>query len=250
MKKLLLVLPIILLLSSCRAYPQAQIPLTGSIGVSGTAPILGVTPISFTTDANVTMTYSQASANFLAVTSSISLTATRSLIAPLTKGQEFTIQNSTTGGQSITVIGATGTGVTIPNGQTMIVVCDGTNYITTGGLTAPVQVNQGGTSKTTLAAAQAASIARAAKASLGQRGRAHVDVPVGPEGCAVQHPGHVAPRAGYLPGLHVGYPVEPLVEFALDSRQFVGRQELDLSFARLLLSVVDGVAVVGQEVEV
>jgi hypothetical protein len=41
----------------------------------------------------------------------------------------YTVVNNTTGGYSIRVIGASGTGVIIPNGATCLVYCDGTNFI-------------------------------------------------------------------------------------------------------------------------
>lgn len=128
MKKYILIL---ILLFCDRALSQANIQLSGSIGVSGNVPILGTTSIVYSTDANLTMSYSQASAKFLIVTSNVSLTTTRNLVAPLTPGQEFNIKNSTTGGQSITITGNTGTGISIPNGSTIGVLCDGTNYIIT-----------------------------------------------------------------------------------------------------------------------
>src|ERR1019366_29737 len=106
-----------------------QIPLTGSVGVKGSVAILGSANVSIT-DANHTLTANEYASNFLLVTSSVSLTATRNLVAPLNEGQQLTIENSTTGGHAIQVIGATGTGITIPNGQTVSVTSNGTNYLT------------------------------------------------------------------------------------------------------------------------
>src|ERR1035441_828291 len=106
-----------------------QIPLTGSVGVKGSVEILGSANVSIT-DANHTLTANEYASNFLLVTSSVSLTSTRNLVAPLNEGQQLTIENSTTGGHAIQVIGATGTGITIPNGQTVSVTSDGTNYLT------------------------------------------------------------------------------------------------------------------------
>ena len=106
-----------------------QIPLTGSVGVKGSVAILGSASVTIA-DANHTLSANEYASNFLSVTSSVSLTAMRLLIAPLNKGQQFTIQNSTTGGQAIEIIGATGLGVVIPNGQTLTVACDGSNYLT------------------------------------------------------------------------------------------------------------------------
>jgi hypothetical protein len=54
-------------------------------------------------------------------------TAARNLIAPLVE-KTYLVKNSTTGGQSIQIIGSSGLGVTIPNGITTYVYCDGTNF--------------------------------------------------------------------------------------------------------------------------
>ena len=54
--------------------------------------------------------------------------AVRDLI-PSVVEKLYTIVNNTTGGFAIRVIGATGTGVNIPNGSTRTVYCDGTNFI-------------------------------------------------------------------------------------------------------------------------
>jgi microcystin-dependent protein len=54
-------------------------------------------------------------------------TAVRNLIAPLVE-KTYIVKNSTTGGYSIQIIGSSGLGVTIPNGTTASVYCDGTNF--------------------------------------------------------------------------------------------------------------------------
>jgi len=54
--------------------------------------------------------------------------AVRDLIPPVVK-KLYTIFNNTTGGYAIRVIGASGTGVNIPNGATCLVYCDGTNFV-------------------------------------------------------------------------------------------------------------------------
>jgi hypothetical protein len=54
--------------------------------------------------------------------------AIRDLIPPVVE-KLYTIANNTTGGFAIRVIGASGTGVNIPNGATCLVYCDGTNFI-------------------------------------------------------------------------------------------------------------------------
>ena len=53
--------------------------------------------------------------------------AVRDVIPPVAK-KLYTVVNNTTGGFAIRVIGATGTGVTIPNGFTVLVYCDGINF--------------------------------------------------------------------------------------------------------------------------
>jgi hypothetical protein len=55
------------------------------------------------------------------------LTAQRNLIAPLVE-KTYSIKNSTTGGLGVQIVGSSGTGVVIPNGQTIPVYCDGTNF--------------------------------------------------------------------------------------------------------------------------
>jgi hypothetical protein len=54
--------------------------------------------------------------------------AVRDVIPPVVE-KLYTIYNNTTGGYAIRVIGATGTGVSIPNGSTRTVYCDGTNFV-------------------------------------------------------------------------------------------------------------------------
>jgi hypothetical protein len=107
---------------------MANINLSGSISATGIS-ILGNASIIFASDADHTLSVLEYTNNFLEVTSSVPLTTTRNLIAPLVQGQSFVIQNTTTGGQSIQVIGPSGTGVVVGNGTTVNVVCDGVNYL-------------------------------------------------------------------------------------------------------------------------
>jgi hypothetical protein len=53
--------------------------------------------------------------------------AVRDIIAPLVE-KTYIIKNSTTGGFGVRIIGASGSGVTVPNGATVTVYCDGTNF--------------------------------------------------------------------------------------------------------------------------
>jgi hypothetical protein len=119
---------------------MADINLGGSVGTTGTA-ILGRTTIIIPSDADYTLLVSEYTNQFLNVASGVSLTATRNIIVPLVEGVTYIVQNNTTGSQSIEIIGASGTGVTIPNGSTILVTCDGNNYLTTSNSTAyPVTV--------------------------------------------------------------------------------------------------------------
>lgn len=82
-------------------------------------------------DANVTLTslngtFDQARNAVIELTGTNS--AVRDVIPPV-KEKLYAIFNNTTGGYAIRVIGATGTGVNIPNGVTALVYCNGTNFV-------------------------------------------------------------------------------------------------------------------------
>lgn len=117
---------------SAQAQIQApQIGLSGNIGCVG-FPCVNTGTLIFSSDANHTMTVQETSAFYLRVTSSVTLTATRNLIAPSGRFP-FTIENATTGGQSIQIIGQSGLGVTIPNGATVSTWNDSANFVQIGG---------------------------------------------------------------------------------------------------------------------
>ena len=84
--------------------------------------------ISMTADANKTPTAAEAASRVLSVTSTVSLTATRNVVLPLTPRQ-WTVFNGTTGGQSLQFIGASGTGITVANGKRAVLYSDGTNVV-------------------------------------------------------------------------------------------------------------------------
>jgi microcystin-dependent protein len=81
-------------------------------------------------DSNYTMTnfngVSDESRNAVLVLTG-TLTQQRNLIAPLVE-KTYSIKNTTTGGFGVQVVGSSGTGVVIPNGQTIPVYCDGSNF--------------------------------------------------------------------------------------------------------------------------
>ena len=113
-----------------------QLLLGTPVGTTAGAP-LGGASIVYPADADYTLTTSgaqpESTRQFLQVTSTPPLTATRKLVVPLNDGQPWIVQNSTTGGQSILVIGPSGTGVVVLNGAIASVVCDGTNIYPLGG---------------------------------------------------------------------------------------------------------------------
>jgi hypothetical protein len=92
--------------------------------------ITGVTSIVMS-DANYTLTsfngISDEARNAVLVVTGTN-NAQRDLIPPVVE-KLYTVVNNTTGGYAIRVIGASGTGVIIPNGATCLVYCDGTNFI-------------------------------------------------------------------------------------------------------------------------
>jgi hypothetical protein len=92
--------------------------------------ITGVTSITMS-DANYTLTsfngVSDEARNAVLVVTGTN-NAVRDLIPPVVE-KLYTVVNNTTGGYAIRVIGASGTGVNIPNGATCLVYCDGTNFI-------------------------------------------------------------------------------------------------------------------------
>jgi hypothetical protein len=94
--------------------------------------IAGYSTVSIT-DANYTLTSingatDEARSMALNITSSVTLTATRNVICP-SVSKLYVVKNATTGGQSIVIKTSAGTGITIANGATAIVLCDGTNVI-------------------------------------------------------------------------------------------------------------------------
>ena len=93
--------------------------------------IAGVVTITMT-DANYTLTnfngVSDEARNQVIVATGTNA-AVRDIIIPLVE-KTYTIKNSTTGGYGVRIIGSSGTGVTVPNGVTTTVYCDGINVFT------------------------------------------------------------------------------------------------------------------------
>ncbi len=96
--------------------------------------IVGRAIANFPTDADLTLTYTDTVATqtarhlYLNVTSSVSLTAGKSLIVP-TINKNYVIENNTTGGQAILVKTVAGTGITVENGQKVPVYVNGADVV-------------------------------------------------------------------------------------------------------------------------
>lgn len=77
-------------------------------------------------DANYTITYQDARARILEFTGT--LTAARNIVIPL-GAKDYIVFNNTTGGFSLTFIGASGTGVAIAATKRATIYADGTNVV-------------------------------------------------------------------------------------------------------------------------
>lgn len=75
------------------------------------------------TSANITPSGGNELSSFFVITG----TGAHNLVLPLTPGKIIAVFNNTSG--NVTVIGATGTGITIATGKTAIVTNDGTNFL-------------------------------------------------------------------------------------------------------------------------
>lgn len=85
----------------------------------------GLLSRAFPSDANYTLTAVEADNDVLSISAGV-ITATRDWIVPLIPRQ-WTVINKTA--QSVRIIGASGTGITIATGKTAIVMADGTNIV-------------------------------------------------------------------------------------------------------------------------
>ena len=104
-----------------------------NLGTALEQAIVGYGTANFTADADLTLTLTDSNSaqvprNLVLNVTSVSLSATRNLIVP-TIQKPYVVQNNTTGGQSIVVKTAAGTGITVPNGKSMVLYTDGTNVV-------------------------------------------------------------------------------------------------------------------------
>ena len=142
-----------------------------NIGTAIEQAITGMSNPVFASDANLTLSLTDAlgpslqtaRALLLNVTSTTSLTATRQLIVP-TIEKQYLVHNNTTGGQSILVKTASGTGITVPNGAEMhlfvnaVNVIDAVTHFSSLTLGAALPVTSGGTGTTTPSLVQGSNV--------------------------------------------------------------------------------------------
>lgn len=104
-----------------------------NLGTLLEASIAGVAAVVMAADANYTLTANngatdEARCAVLSITSSLSLTNTRDVICP-TSSKVYILKNGTSGAQSLRIKTAAGTGITVANGETAFVFCDGVNVV-------------------------------------------------------------------------------------------------------------------------
>jgi hypothetical protein len=94
------------------------------------ASIAGTASITMA-DANYTLSTADGTADEarkMFVVATGALTAARNIICP-TASKLYFVANTTTGGFAVTFKTSAGTGISIPNGEAMVLYCDGTNVI-------------------------------------------------------------------------------------------------------------------------
>jgi hypothetical protein len=112
---------------------MANILLSGSIGPGGSFAILGAVAPEVVGNVDLVLSTAQAQNAYLKITSDGSSTGVLNVLGPLIEGTFFFVENATSEGFGIVFKGASGTGVPVPNGSTVLVSTDGVNYTAPGG---------------------------------------------------------------------------------------------------------------------
>lgn len=99
---------------------------TGTIKGNGAPLSLGRAVVAYPSDANYTAVQSEYECDNIEIAAGV-VTAGRNLVLPLVAGARKWIWNKT--GQTITVIGPSGTGTAIATTKAAFVYCDGTNWV-------------------------------------------------------------------------------------------------------------------------
>jgi hypothetical protein len=167
--------------------------------------ITGVVGITMT-DANYTLTsfngVSDEARNAVLVVSGTN-TDTRSVIAPLVE-KLYTVVNDTTGGFPILIRGSSGANVSVPNGATIPVYCDGTDFFSAeiNASTGNVTINGNAVVTGTLQTNQSATIGKSITGTYSQSGTA-VTVTSAAHGLAVGNSIYTDPTSGTgVPGTY------------------------------------------------
>ncbi len=95
------------------------------------AAIAGMASVTHDDTANYTLTASNAiadEARNMILNIAGTLTAARNAVVP-TVSKFYVVKNATVGGYAVTVKTSGGTGISVPNGKTMLLYCDGTNVV-------------------------------------------------------------------------------------------------------------------------
>tara|TARA_R110000868_G_scaffold112176_5_gene302318 strand:+ start:7741 stop:10587 length:2847 start_codon:yes stop_codon:yes gene_type:complete len=128
--------------SSYTTSLRLTLPATGELsGTWGTTVNTGITELTDAaiagyvsiamTDADYTLTVANGSADQarrMMLNMTGTLTAARNVICP-TASKLYIIKNATTGGFAITLKTSAGTGISIPNGSSMLLMCNGTDVV-------------------------------------------------------------------------------------------------------------------------
>jgi len=128
--------------SSYTTSLRLTLPATGELsGTWGTTVNTGITELTDAaiagyvsvamTDADYTLTVANGAtdqARRMMLNMTGTLTAARNVICP-TASKLYIIKNATTGGFAITLKTSGGTGISIPNGSSMLLMCNGTNVV-------------------------------------------------------------------------------------------------------------------------
>lgn len=95
------------------------------------AAIAGRAAVTHDDTANYTLTTANGSddeARHMILNIGGALGAARNVVVP-TQSKLYVVKNATTGGFAVTIKTTAGTGISVPNGKTMILFCDGTNVV-------------------------------------------------------------------------------------------------------------------------
>jgi len=90
----------------------------------------GRAALTFSSDANKTLTSVEASNRMIDFTSGgTTLTATRNVVVPTEAGASWVVRNNSPGAQSLVVKTSAGTGITLLTGKVQHLLCDGTDIV-------------------------------------------------------------------------------------------------------------------------